>query len=66
MNAITPLKTFNTEELFHLLHECADCLAFAYQEIQEKTLFLISEEAYQACNFLMYQLQKQRITHSIH
>lgn len=66
MNPMAELKVFNNEELFGLLHVCAHNLSLAYQETQEKTLFLLSEEAYRACDFLMYQIQRESYHHSIH
>lgn len=66
MNTVVSLKTFNTAELFHLLKSCAHNLAIAYQTTQEKSLYLASEEAYDACNYLMYEMQKQLNTQTIH
>lgn len=58
MRSITRLKTFDAEELFELLKACAQNLAMAYQEIPEKNLYLISEEAYSACDYLAYEIGK--------
>lgn len=66
MQGIACLKTFNTEELCHLLEACAHNLAMAYQETLEKSLYLTSEEAYQARDYLMYEIQRQLNNHKIH
>ena len=66
MDAMACLKTFNTEELLNLLRDCANNLALAYQEIHEKALYLTSEEAYQACDYLMYEIKKRQPNHVVH
>lgn len=66
MNSITPLKTFDTFELLNLLRVCAQNLAMAYQETQERNLFLTAQQASLACDYLMYQLQKQQSNQTIH
>jgi hypothetical protein len=58
MRSIARLRTFDVEELFELLKACAQNLAMAYQEIPEQSLFLISEEAYSACDYLAYEIRK--------
>jgi len=60
------LKTFNVVELFEILNACAHSLAFAYQEINQKDLNNISEQAYDACAYLLYEINKEQNTQTIH
>ncbi len=59
MNPIAKLKIYEIEDLLHLLFDCAQNLASAYQEIQEMSLFVTSEEARRACEYLLYTIHKQ-------
>ena len=58
MKRIPELQTFNRDALLHLLKRCADYLSSSYQELGEKQLFLTSVEAYRACEYLKYDIQK--------
>ena len=60
------LKTFNAQELFELLTACAQSLAHAYQEMNDKSLYFTSELAYDACDYLMYEINKQQMNQTIH
>ena len=66
MNAIAEVKVFNNEALFSLLHICAHNLSLAYQETPEKRLFLLSQEAYKACDYLMYEIQRDGYKERVH
>ena len=66
MNSMAHLKTFNVQELFELLKACAQNLAHAYQKMNEKSLYFTSEQAYDACDYLMYEISKQQTNQTIH
>ncbi|MBA2710138.1 MAG: hypothetical protein H0U57_06065 [Tatlockia sp.] len=66
MNAMAQIKTFNREELLDLLWDCAQNLALCYQENLDQSLNLTSAKAFQACDYLLYEIQKEQFTQTTH
>ena len=54
--AIANLRTFNQEELLHVLSNCAHSLAYAYQKTELESFYEASFEATMACEFLRCEL----------
>ena len=61
---IACMRPYSCEDLLHLLDFCASRLALAYQDLLQNDLFRLSEEAYRACEYLRYELNKK--TYAIH
>ncbi len=66
MQTMASLKTFTPEELFHVLRCCGETLADMYQLTLEKKVWFMSAMAFQASDYLMYEIQKQKLNHYIH
>lgn len=64
--AIANLRTFNQEQLLHVLSQCADQLAFAYRKTELDSLFETSFEATMACEFLRCELAVNNSNYLIH
>ncbi len=64
--AIANLKTFNQEELLHVLSQCAHQLTQAWQATEIDSLFEASFEATLACQFLRCELAMQNNNYRIH
>lgn len=60
------LRTFCHNELLDLLHDCANRLAMAYQDIPEKSLHTTSVKAYLAYDHLLALIQKENPSQTIH
>ena len=61
MQTMASLKTFTPEELFHVLRCCGEALADMYQLTLEKQVWFMSAMAFQASDYLMYEIQKQQV-----
>jgi hypothetical protein len=63
---IANLRTFNKEELLHVLSECAHQLTKAWQATEMDALFEASFEATLACQFLRCELALTQSNYRIH
>lgn len=59
MSRIANLRTFNQEQLLHLLSQCAHSLSYAWQETQVDALYEVSFEASMACEYLRCVMAQQ-------
>ena len=66
MQTMASLRTFTPEELFHVLRCCGEALADMYQLTLEKQGWFMSAMAFQASDYLMNEIQKQKLNHYIH
>ena len=66
LKKMAEMKTFNYNELLDLLDRCASALAMAYQQTMDKELNWVSEEAFDACSYLQYEIEKQQPNRVIH
>ena len=57
--AIANLRTFNQEQLLHVLSQCAHHLAFAYEKTELELLYETSFEATMACEYLRCKIATQ-------
>lgn len=64
MNIIPQMRVFAMEDLANLLDSCYESLHHAYQKTMETDLWILSEEAYQASQYLLNEIhQGNRIIH---
>jgi hypothetical protein len=66
MYPMAQLQTFTKEELFTLLSTCAYQLSMAYQEIQDHSFWLTSNEASIACEYLRFEIEAVKKPYLIH
>jgi len=66
MRTMAQMKTFTPEELFDVLTDCGRSLADAYEATSDEGFFFKSEQAFTACDYLKYVIQKQQMNQILH
>jgi len=63
---IASMRKFSPEDLSRVLHYCGETLAEMYQGTLQQDVWSLSEAAFRARDYLLYEIQKQQINQYIH
>ena len=64
--AIANLRTFNQEQLLHVLIQCAHHLTYAWEQTEIDSLYDVSFEASMACEYLRCELAAHNSNYRVH